>query len=458
MPALNPPPTTGTGRPRRLGRVRELLPGSSGEIAVDSMWTLANELVLLITITASFAMLGRELGPERYGQYVGLFAIVVPLAAAGYAAVLAVMQYSFRENVEPSRALAIFLSVAGVVGLASIAIAVPIAVLVLPDLSLAAILAVAIVELFIVPATRVMAAAVRAVRGVPAAIRLELSATVVRFGVLFSLFLVDDLTIRSLAIGWLLALSILVTVIVLVWMPRAGVRVSLRRPTPRDFGVAGALGAPIFAANFQANGDKVVLNGAGLERDAGLYGAAFRVVTLALTPLSALDLAVFHRFLPAGDDSTPGLHVRRSLRYTAVSMVVILPTAVAVFFLAPLFEIVVGSEFGSSVEMIRWLLLWLPIKAISGPPLNGLLGLGRLGLRLAVVTGTALLSATLYIVLIPDHGWVGALIGTIIAEAVLAAAGWQALFSAQRRHDELNSRPTQRPQDAAEDRSRNSSR
>ena len=430
-----PEPSDDGERGGRLQRVRGLLPQAAGQMAVDSTWTLVNEVVMIVTLTASFAMLGRELGPERYGEYVGLFAVVLPFAAAGYASVLAVLQYTFREGVGPDRALGVFLAVATTIGVISTAITVPIAVAVLPGLGLAEILAVALVELLIVPAIRVMASALRAVKGVPASIRLELATTVARFSVLLALFLSGGLSIRSVTVGWFVVLLALLLGASVMWMPRSGVRVGLARPATRDFAVAGALGAPIFGANFQANGDKLVLNAAGLERDAGLYGAAFRVVTLALTPLSAMDIAVFHRFLPAGDDTTRGLHVRRSTRYTAASMIVMVPTAIAVFFLAPLFELVVGSEFGESVEMIRWLLLWLPIKAASGPPLAGLLGLGRLGIRLGVVMGSALVSAGLYIWLIPDHGWVGAVIGTIAAEAVLAAAAWYALLWAQGQHD-----------------------
>ena len=59
-----------------IKRIRERLPGTVGEVAYDSIWTLAFEAFLIISVTASFMMLGSELGPAGYGEYVGLFAII----------------------------------------------------------------------------------------------------------------------------------------------------------------------------------------------------------------------------------------------------------------------------------------------------------------------------------------------------------------------------------------------
>ena len=102
---------------------------------------------------------------------------------------------------------------------------------------------------------------------------------------------------------------------------------------------------------------------------------------------------------------------------------------------APVLPLLVGDEFDGSVEMIRWLVLWLPFKTVAQPPLAGLLGLGRLGVRLVILCATAGLSMALYLILIPDMGWEGAVIGTVVAEAALAALGGMALVWAQGKRD-----------------------
>ena len=147
-----------------------------------------------------------------------------------------------------------------------------------------------------------------------------------------------------------------------------------------------------------------------------------------------MDIAVFHRFLES-DEGQYGLHVRRARRYTIWSLGVVIPVALVLLVVAPAIEIIVGEEFGESVAMTRWLVLWLPLRAASGPPLSGLLGLGRLGLRLAVLITSASVSMALYLLLIPSMGWEGAVIGTIVGEVTLGICGWFALWRAQLRRD-----------------------
>ncbi len=420
--------------------LRDRLPRVVVDVAHDSVWTLTYEACAIITVTASFLMLGRELKPEGYGEYVGLFAILAPISAIGAACALSTLQYCFQEQRPVQPVVGTFLTVVAVGGTAATVVASVVASLILTDLTLTAIVTVAFGELVLVPSVRVIAAGIRARRGVPPAVRLELTMLVVRFAGLASLFGLGLLTVERLGIAWLIATSAVLAGSLLSALPALGIHARPTRIEGRDVRVAGALGAPMFVSDFQNNGDKVVLNGAGLQEEAGLYGAAFKIASLAQTPLKAMDVAVFHRFLEP-DDSRLGEHVRRSFLYSLWSLAVILPIVGIVWILAPQIELIVGSEFGSSVEMTRWLMLWLPLRAMAGPPMNGLLGLARLGLRLWVLVGSASISMGIYLLLIPDMGWEGAVIGTVVGEVALAGFGWSALLWAQRHRDrELRSR------------------
>ncbi len=418
-----------------IKRLRDRLPKSVGEVAYDSVWTLAFEGFLIISVTASFLMLGRVLGPDGYGEYVGLFAIITPVSAIGAAAALATLQACFQEERPVEPVLNVFLSVVFVGGsFATIVVAI-VAPLILDELSMTAILTIAYGELVLLPMVRVAAGAVRALRGVPMAVRTELTVLAGKFVVLTGLFAFGSLTVENLAVGWFIASGLAVNYVLFVRLPKLDVNPRPSMVALRDFKLVMALGAPIYISEFQTNGDKVVLNGAGLQEQAGLYGAAFRVASLAGTPLRAMDIAVFHRFLES-DLNARGVHVRRAWRYTMWSLMVVCPIALVLLVAAPLLEIVVGDDFDRSVTMTRWLVLWLPFRTMAQPPLAGLLGLGRLGLRLIVLTITASLSMGLYLWLIPDMGWEGAVIGTIVAEIALVVLGWIALVSAQRRRDD----------------------
>lgn len=411
------------------------MPRTVQEVAYDSVWTLAFEAFLVITVTTSFLMLGRELGPEGYGEYVGLFALLTPISAVGSAAALSTLQATFQGNRPVDEALSRFLVFVVAGGAIATVISVIVAPLILETLSMTAIISVSVSELILLPAVRVVAAGIRALKGVPASVRVELSALGLRFVALVALFATDSLTVSRLGIGWVLATANVLVWLLAVTLPSRGVHLRIRRTSARDIRMVGALGAPIYISDFQTNGDKLVLNGAGLQEQAGLYGAAFRIASLALTPLQAMDLAVFHRFLQS-DENQPGAHVRRARRYTVWSMIVLAPIAITLLIAAPLLKVVVGDDFSGSVTMTRWLVLWLPFRVASLTPMAGLLGLGRLGLRLVILVISAGSSMGLYLWLIPSMGWEGAVIGTVASEILLGLLGWGALIWAQRRRDE----------------------
>lgn len=413
----------------RRGPARLGVAGLAGDVA----WTMSVQVLTVITLATSFLLLGTELGPENYGVYVGLFAVTTPLTTVGAASGLAVVQYTFQGGIDVDHAVARLWGLVLGIGVVLAAIAVVIANFVV-DLGMVEIVAVAVSELVVSASIRVLAASQRWRRGVGGQMRVEMVFLLVRFTVVVGLWAFDALTIRNLAVGWLFSFTALLCVIALRWLPSSGGDVRIEVPGRDEVAWVSQLGAPIFANNFQLNGDKIVLNGAGLERDAGLYGAAFRVIMLAVLPLESIESAMFHRFLQS-DENAIGQHVRRAIRYTAAVLAVIAPVCVIVWFAAPFFEVIFGSEYGDSSSIIRWLTLWLPFQAMSSVPLNALMGLQRYRIRIWVVMSSAVLSMLVYVALIPGRGWEGAVIGTVVSEVYLVIAGWWALIRAQRDHD-----------------------
>ena len=417
-----------------IKRLRDRLPSSVGDAAYDSAWTFMFEGFLIATVTASFLMLGRELGPEGYGEYVGLFAIITPVSSIGAAATLSTLQAFFQEQRPVEPVVNTFMTIVFVGGTLATVVVGAVAPLILDELTMTAILTISYGELVLVPMVRVASGGIRALHGVPASVRLEMLVLAARFSVLAVLFGMGGLTVERVGIGWFTTSFLVVSYVLFVRLPREKLEVRPVRVRMRDLRLVGALGAPMYISDFQTNGDKAVLIAVDRRDEAGLYGAAFRVATLALTPLRAMDIAIFHRFLEH-DDNARGVHLRRARRYSLWSVSFVSLVALGLVILAPLLKFIVGEDFSESVTMTRWLALWLPLKQLAQPPLSGLLGLGRLGLRLLLLTLSAGLAMLIYIVLIPDMGWEGAVIGTVIAEAFLAMLAWAALYWAQGRRD-----------------------
>ena len=248
-----------------------------------------------------------------------------------------------------------------------------------------------------------------------------------RFATLFTLFLADGLTVRNLAIGWNLMFAAMGVVTLWGVLPRLGLRAGWGRPSREHLVMNMQLSLPLAGANLQTNGDKTVMNGFGLETAAGLYGAAFRVILLAQMPVATMNKALFQRFL-ANDEDQHGQHLRRAQKFITVSLGVSLVVSVGLFgatyLMEPVIVWLVGDQFAGAVGIIRWLIVVVPLAALSRDPLNGLLGLGRNSERAWILLSSGALSIGIYLLLIPVWSWRGGVVGTVIGELYITAVAW----------------------------------
>jgi O-antigen/teichoic acid export membrane protein len=118
-----------------------------------------------------------------------------------------------------------------------------------------------------------------------------------------------------------------------------------------------------------------------------------------------------------------------------VGLVYGLVFAAALFVCAPLVTVLLGDDYDGTVTMLRVLSPLVAVRACAEFPLNGLLGLGKLGVRTATIAGAAVSALALYLLLIPALGWQGAVIGTYASEVLLGIVAWLCLLHYQRKHD-----------------------
>ncbi len=425
--------------------------GGLRSLGVDTLWALANDAFLLVATMASFLLLASELDTDGYGEYAGLYGVIGPLGGAAFAGTtLAVLQRSIRDGDGATSVARSSLSLGLLAGSVMATAAVTIASFTIDGLSVTQMALIAAAELLAAATVWISASLLQTVAGLPAASKLRICMSIIRFCVVTSLWGLGALNITNLGATLLVCYSILATITLTVVLPRHGIPVSFGLPR-RDFaGASAAFAFPMSASLIQTDGDKVVMNYFGQEDTAGEYGAAFRFVMFGLLPLKALDFAAFQRFLPHDEQAT-GVHLRRSLGFIKLSTVLMIPIAIVLYVTAPILpKLVPGSaDFSGSTEMIRWLILFLPLISVSTAPNNGLLGLGRTGVRAANYASSAVLSLIIYITLIESMSWRGAIIGTIVGEIYLAAIGWGTLVYFQRRHDaSVAAGPTPTPEPA----------
>jgi O-antigen/teichoic acid export membrane protein len=110
-----------------------------------------------------------------------------------------------------------------------------------------------------------------------------------------------------------------------------------------------------------------------------------------------------------------------------------IPAMIGIIMMAPLVPTILTRDFTETSKIVQLLAPLMILRGTSTFPMNGLLGLGRNGLRTGLLVGNAMLSIVLYVALIPTYSWRGALVATLITEASLWACGWTALAFSERR-------------------------
>ncbi len=422
---------TNSGLGARLGRL-----GRYREMASDVMWSGASDLLIMMAQLSSFILLGRNLPLDRYGGYVGLYGIIGPIGALSWAGLqLLVMQQILREERDRAAVSRATLTLLLGQGLLALVATLAIAQVTIGQLSVLAILLFGVVDLLFAPLVMTTAAFRQALVSFPSGAKLRIALVGLRASVLAALWVAGQLTLVNLSAAWTVVLGGFAAYCLLKEWPALGLTPRLARPGRPELITNVELSFPMASSNLQKDGDKAVLNYFGYSADAGIYGAAFRIVWMAQMPIQTLNNALFHRFL-SHDDRVKGLHVQRATRFTVVSLAVSVAVGAALWVVAPLLPLVMGDKFDESVEIVRLLVWFLPLTAVSRAPLNGLLGLKANTERAAILIGSAAFALVLYVSLIPDRSWEGAIIGTLLAEAMLGLSGWWVLLRKQRIEDE----------------------
>jgi O-antigen/teichoic acid export membrane protein len=418
---------------RRLGALRS--DADTRSLSLDTAWSLGIEAFRIVSAVATFTMLGRSLGPGAYGDYVAIYAVLGMFTALAYAALmLVVLQVSMRDGESPATVGRSCLTIALVSGAVFMAAAVVAVAFVVDTVSVRTALAFALSEMIFTGAAEVITNAYVAATTFRSGVRIRLANMVARLAVVGTLSGTGSLTLGNLAVGNLLVLAAFSVGVLAFVHRRTGMLLLPGRPEWRFVRMGGLFVGPMIAYNLLNDGDKIVLRSRVDEATVGLYSAAYRIVGLALVPLGALVGSSHLRFLQHDENAT-GQHVRRARRFTVVGLVYALPVGVGLMAFAPLITTLLGDSFAGTEAMIRWLVPFVLVRSCWTFAMNGLLGLGRLGVRALIQALSAVSSMALYLVCIPRWGWQGAVVATVLNELLLSIAAWVALLRAQARHD-----------------------
>lgn len=411
--------------------LRRALQMARGTTARDTGWAFMGEAMGVIGMTVSFTLLGRRLGPEGYGAFVGMYGLLGPAISFNQGAIgLTIYEHIVGRGESGRDVAATSLSSTFLIGGILSVVVIVLGSLWLPTLPLDVIAIFAIGELIVVASLMMAVAVVQATRSFASASRFRILTMALRTAMIVALAVADVLTLRNLAIGQIAVALTTFVLVVRILREETG---AVLRPGPFKgsiFRTIFTYSVGIAGTSVQSSADSVTLNATGHVADAGLYGAAMRIIGFAQVPINALSNSTHLSFLDREANHDP---VVLSKRYSLVAGAYGLAAAVGLLTFAQLVPVLLGSEFDGTTTMLRWLAPVAFLRSITIFPANGLLGLHRNPLRTGILVANAVWTVGLFLALIPSHSWKGAVIATVISEVTLLVTTWTALLWARGR-------------------------
>lgn len=164
--------------------------------------------------------------------------------------------------------------------------------------------------------------------------------------------------------------------------------------------------------------DKSLLLGAGQMEAAGIYGAAYRVVDVATTPIYGLFAAATPRFFRAGENEPSAAGalsvavLKRALPYAGL-------LSLALFCFAGVLPRVLGHSFGGAVTALRWLCLLPVLRLLHYTWGTAITASTSQWARTGTQAAAAGLNLGLCLWMIPRWSWQGAAIASLFTDGAL---------------------------------------
>ncbi len=414
---------------------------SQSQTSRRSLWSLVGFIGNAVFALISALSIGRSLGAETFGVYVGVVGyvgIAAPLATMGTSQVLIARTGTNANAFGPHwRAM---LRTLALLGVPMYVLTVLVGGLVLPGRALSALAVFGAIEFLTfgllagngdacIAAERYGALAVHflASSGVKAA-----------SGVAMVVFGWDDIErLASMQIVGVVAIAIISSLWVKSWVrPLAGASaIAAHEPGPKasaPTSVSTIRGESLIelwregssfavsrgAQTLKGRTDVTMLLRSGLDTDAGLYGAGTRFIGYGTMPAQSVLVASYAEFFKRGAGGTRQA-VRYGWRIARPAMALTMVGTVIAVVATPLVSKLMGPDF----DNVGWIVL-----AMAGLPLvrtasvvvgNVLTGAGHQGLRSQAEIASALANVALNVALIPIIGLAGAIIATYLSEAAM---------------------------------------
>jgi O-antigen/teichoic acid export membrane protein len=172
--------------------------------------------------------------------------------------------------------------------------------------------------------------------------------------------------------------------------------------------------------------DKTMLARLSDFASTGIYGAAYRLIDVSMAPVRAMTAAAYPEFFRRGHHGPKATeeYAQQLMKGAAFFG---FPIFLCLFIGAPILPHVLGNGFRSSVEATRWLAVIPLLRCVHLFLGDALSGAGYQGTRTSVQVGVGGLNILLNIYFIARWSWRGAAWTSVMCDGLLLLGFWVAL-------------------------------
>ncbi|MGD1921241.1 MAG: oligosaccharide flippase family protein [Pleurocapsa sp.] len=190
-------------------------------------------------------------------------------------------------------------------------------------------------------------------------------------------------------------------------------------------GLSFAIG--VSAQNIYNDLDKSMLAKLSTLEATGIYGAAYHILNVALTPIQSVALASFRKFFQQGASGIKGSFALCK-KLLPMTFAYSLAAIVGIVVCSPLIPKILGSEYQNSVFALIWLAPTIIFRTMHFLAADTLTGANYQTARTIIQVLVAMINGLLNFWLIPLYSWHGAIWATIASEFLLMVVLWGAVY------------------------------
>ncbi len=391
-----------------------------------AIWIFASRMLRIVLQAAYFLLIARSLGTEQYGTFIGvasLVKILLPFSAWGAPEIL--MKHVSRNPLLFSAYWGNGLAMIGAFGTLCLTLMLGFSgILLPPSATLGLMVCVGLADLFF---SRVLDVALKAFMA------MDLHHLNAKFHVL--------LTVNSVIAALCLAVLVpepnvtawgglyLASRVVTMLMAFALIHRTIGKPKLVFKWIVPELGQGFFfsvdfsAYTLSSDLDKTMLARLGTLEATGIYGAAYRVIDVAIAPVMSLAAVAYAQFFRAGQQGVQG-SLQVAKRFVPLAGGYGILASIGVFAIAPVVPYLLGSDYAAAVDAIRWLSPLLFLRSLQSFAADTLTGAGLQGNRTILQVSVALLNGVANWWLIPIYSWKGAAWASILADGTMLVGLW----------------------------------